>query len=207
MNRILVLALVLPTLAACSESGLGNRALSGDVPGSAVATAELSADWSFTVREVTEAIPRFQGTVQAYVGDGELVFETELGLDGIALSVENIDPDAGQFCHPNGLIVDDECPVRSASPYIIFDSAPVLEIVLDGRSCVAPRDSSAIELRIDDEHHLLRARIVAPVICPGDEAKSFEIVLEPVELVKEEEDLGPVAPEPIVIDEDGNRVP
>ncbi len=206
MNRFLTLALVLPTLAACSESGIGNQT-SSEVPNSAVATAELSPEWSFVVREVTEAIPRFEGTVIPYVGDSELVFETETGRDGIALAVENLNPDAGQFCHPNGLILDDECPERSDAPFLIFESAPVLEIILNGRSCVAPRDSSAIELRIDDEHHLLRARIIAPVICPGDEAKSFEVVLEPAELVKEDEESGVVAPEPIVIDEDGNRVP
>lgn len=207
MNRILAFALVFPILAACSESNLAEPGVSGDVPRAAVATAELSAEWSFTVREVTEAIPRFEGMVAPYVGDGEIVFETEIGMEGIALAVENMDPDAAQTCHPNGLILDEECPARSEAPYFVFDSAPVLELILNGRSCVAPRDSSAIELRIDDEHHLLRARIVAPVICPGEEAHSYEVVLEPVELVKEEEDLAPALPNPIIIDEDGNRVP
>ena len=198
-------------LAACSDTGSVADTGNGTVPRAAISAEALSVDWIYSVREVTSSVPLFEGEVSAYIGDGEVVFETEDGRDGIALSVENLDPSASEVCHPNGLILDGDCPERADSPYVLFESSPVLELTVNGRTCVAPRDSSAIELRVDDEHHLLRARTIAPVICPGAEARSYEVVLEPIELVKEEGELtltlGGVEPEPTLVDDEGNPIP
>jgi hypothetical protein len=198
-------------LAACSDTGSVADTGNGTVPRAAISAEALSVDWIYSVREVTSSVPLFEAEVSAYIGDGEVVFETEDGRDGIALSVENLDPSASEVCHPNGLILDGDCPERADSPYVLFESSPVLELTVNGRTCVAPRDSSAIELRVDDEHHLLRARTIAPVICPGAEARSYEVVLEPIELVKEEGEptltLGGVESEPTLVDDEGNPIP
>lgn len=211
MNRFATILLSASLVSACSESDLGANEVDGTIPRAAIAAETLGVDWIYTVREVTESLPVFEGEVLAFVGDGEVVFETEDGRDGIALSVENVDPSASEICHPNGLIVDGDCPDRAEAPYVLFESSPVLELSVNGRTCVAPRESSAIELRVDDQHRLLRARTIAPVICPGTEAKSYEIILEPVELYKEGVDLdmqlGGASAEPVVIDDAGNPIP
>lgn len=211
MTRFVTILLSASLAAACSEAGTLSDTGNGTVPRAAISAEALGVDWIYSVREVTSSVSLFEGEVVAYVGDGEVVFETEDGRDGIALSVENLDPSASEVCHPNGLILDGDCPERADSPYVLFESSPVLELTVNGRSCVAPRDSSAIELRVDNEHRLLRARSIAPVICPGAEAKSYEIVLEPIDLVKEDDEpeltLGAPAVEPTLIDEEGNPIP
>ncbi len=211
MSRSVILLLIAFVAVACSETGSVDSNENGTVPRAAISSEALAVDWVYSVREVTSAIPLFEGEVTSYIGDGEVVFETEDGRDGIALSVENLDPSASEVCHPNGLILDGDCPERADSPYVLFESSPVLELIVNGRSCVAPRDSSAIELRVDDEHRLLRARTIAPVICPGAEAKSYEITLEPIELAKEDEEitltLGSSGPEPTLINDEGNPIP
>lgn len=211
MNRFVTILLSASLVAACSEPEPTADRRDGTIPRAAIAAETLGVDWIYTVREVTESIPVFEGDVLAFVGDGEVVFESDDGRDGIALSVENVDPAASEVCHPNGLILDGDCPERADAPYVLFESSPVLELTVDGRTCVAPRESSAIELRVDDQHRLLRARTIAPVICPGTEAQSYEVILEPVELYKEGVDLdlhlGAPSAQPVVIDEAGNPIP
>lgn len=176
----LVLVFLIPAAAGCGDAlGPDDESTRG-LPSAAVSAESLDTTWAFSLREVGTQRPLVETAAHAMVSDGILEFATDDGSAGAVFSIENIDPRA-TACHPNGIILDDACMDRGAFPYLIFDRAPVLEVYLNGRACVVPRDGSANQIMADSDHTLYTVRAIAPVICPGGDEYVFEVELERVD--------------------------